>query len=314
MKLNTLLNEYANRMLKARLKNYPVGLGATGLSIRKISQYNEMKKWLGEDPVDLKENEILFLTDNEDMKEALKKIIENKKEIRIDGESYFVKNNIGTIQSNDELVAIVGDQSIKDMKKSLSEMHIKVDEKNKEKLEEKIKDLQEKLPEKMYKYKGDVIMGKDQLVESYGFYMSASTKNQAYQGMKGLVGTILYVCIYLGLVFLIASAAVLGIQQLTEGTDSFMRYKALKKMGASEKMIHKSIFIQIIVHFMLPLGLALVHAVVGLQILNRLQKSSDFPIGIELLPAIMVVIGIIMIYSGYAYVTYIGYKNIVENY
>lgn len=308
MKLTTLLNEYANEMLKERLKTYPLGL-----SIRKISQYNEVKKWLGENPVDLKENEILFLTDDEDMKEVLQKIMENKKEIKIDGKSYLIKNNIGTTQSNDELIAIIGDQAVKNMKKASSVMHIKVNEKNKEKLEEKIKDLQEKLPEKMYKSEGDVIVGKDQLVESYGFYMSASTENQVYQEMKGFVGTILYVCIYLGFVFLIASAAVLGIQQLTEGTDSLTRYKALKKIGASEKMIHKSIFIQIIVHFMLPLGLALVHAVVGLQILNRLQKSSDFPIGIELLPAMMVVIGITMIYSGYAYITYIGYKNIVEN-
>ncbi|QZY55173.1 FtsX-like permease family protein [Crassaminicella profunda] len=309
MKLESLLNEYANEILKERLKVYPLSL-----EVRKISQYNEMRKWVGEDSITLKENEITFLTNNDDMKAALKKLMKNKKEIKIDDKNYLIKNNIGTIQSNDELVAIVGDQAIKDMKKSSATMHIKVDEKNKEKLEEKIKALQGKLPERKYEYEGDVIVDKDKLVKSYGFYMYASTKMQTYHEMKGFVGTILYICIYLGFVFLIASAAVLAIQQLTEGSDSLNRYVSLKKIGATDEMIHKSIFIQVFVHFMLPLGLALVHAVVGLQIMNRLKRSSDFPIGVDLVPAIMVVIGIIIIYGGYAYVTYIGYKNIVKDY
>lgn len=45
----------------------------------------------------------------------------------------------------------------------------------------------------------------------------------------------LFIAIYLGLVFLITSMAVLALQQLSEASDSIERYKALKRIGANKK-------------------------------------------------------------------------------
>ncbi len=59
----------------------------------------------------------------------------------------------------------------------------------------------------------------------------------------------LFIAIYLGLVFLITSMAVLALQQLSEASDSIERYKALKRIGANKKMIDKTIFIQILAYF-----------------------------------------------------------------
>ena len=54
--------------------------------------------------------------------------------------------------------------------------------------------------------------------------------------------------------------AVLALQQLSEASDSIERYKALKRIGANKKMINKTIFIQTLIYFSLPVILALIHS------------------------------------------------------
>ena len=75
-----------------------------------------------------------------------------------------------------------------------------------------------------------------------------------------------YLAIYIGSVFLIASAAVLALQQLSEAADNIDRYELLRKIGVDEEMINRSILVQIAIYFMIPLSLAIVHSIVGLKI------------------------------------------------
>ncbi|MBH9834125.1 hypothetical protein FE506_19000, partial [Clostridioides difficile] len=62
------------------------------------------------------------------------------------------------------------------------------------------------------------------------------------------------------------SMAVLALQQLSEASDSIDRYVSLKKLGASKNSISKTIFTQTLMYFSIPVGLALVHSVVGIQV------------------------------------------------
>ena len=47
--------------------------------------------------------------------------------------------------------------------------------------------------------------------------------------------------------------AILALKELTESTDNKERYTMLRKLGADEKMINKSLFRQIAIFFMFPL-------------------------------------------------------------
>jgi len=101
--------------------------------------------------------------------------------------------------------------------------------------------------------------------------------------------------------------AVLNLQQLSEASDSIDRYKVLRKLGANDKMINKTIFIQILIYFTLPIGLAFVHVVVGIKVVNDFISMYNSPnIGISSLVFILV-------YLGYFYATYVGYKKIIRN-
>ena len=105
--------------------------------------------------------------------------------------------------------------------------------------------------------------------ELYDLPLIVYTKQDVYNENKGVSTIILYIGLYLGIVFLIASAAVLALQQLSEASDSSDRYKALKKIGATEKMINKTIFAQTVIYFIMPLGLAIVSSIVGINVVNK---------------------------------------------
>lgn len=300
IKTSDLLNQYANKELKDTLsyRGY--------LSAMKLSQYNEVRKLKGEDRVNLKDNEVLLITNDDNEKQALQKLIENEKKINIEGKNYNIKNNTAIKENDYRLIVILPDYITEKMTKSYAVMHIKENEKNKKQIEDMVKELKEKFRNLDYE--------RDKLLSKYGFIVHANTRIQMYDDIKSTTGTILYIAIYLGFVFLIASAAILAIQQLTEASDSLNRYKALKKIGASDDMINKTIFIQILIHFIAPLSLALIHSLVGIQIMKRL---SEYEGGLEIFklgPTVIVTgVVILIIYGGYFYTTYLGYKNIVKN-
>ena len=117
--------------------------------------------------------------------------------------------------------------------------------------------------------------------------------------------------LFVGIVFLIASAAVLALSQLSGATESIERYKVLRKLGVSTEMINKSIFVQVLLYFFLPIGLALVHSIYGIKVANNVIKVfGDYNmIGNNILS----IGAILIVYGIYFLATYNGYKKIVNN-
>ncbi|NBI07696.1 ABC transporter permease [Senegalia massiliensis] len=302
IKVSDLLNEYSNKELKERLKKY-VGV----LETIKVSQYNEMRKLKGDSTVELEKNEVLLLTNDNNEKQALNKLMNNKNEININGNKYTLIKDMDLKDIEYNLIAIVPDDAVERMPKSYSTMHINnLNEMNKQDLEEDVKKLRQKF--------ANVDYNRSDILDKYGFIISAETKIQVYNETKSAIGTNLYIGVYLGFVFLIASAAVLAIQQLTEASDSASRYKTLKKIGVSNNMINKTIFTQILIHFMAPLMLSIVHSIVALAIIGKLSRNVGLVFLFKLGPTIFIT-GIIVIgvYGTYLYAAYTGYKNIVKN-
>jgi putative ABC transport system permease protein len=122
--------------------------------------------------------------------------------------------------------------------------------------------------------------------------------------------TIAYLAIYLGIVFLITSAAVLAISQLSETNDNMNRYGLLRKIGTDEKMINKALFRQILIYFGVPLTLALVHAAVGISMMNRL--TDVLGAGSILASSVFMAVVMLVIYGGYFLATYSGSKNMLN--
>ena len=97
---------------------------------------------------------------------------------------------------------------------------------------------------------------------------SYTTKLSTWMDLMGTKVLVLFIGLYLGVVFLVASAAVLALQQLSQAADSAQRYRVLSQLGVSRRMRGRAVDIQVFLAFFLPLALALVHAVVGMTAAN----------------------------------------------
>lgn len=126
------------------------------------------------------------------------------------------------------------------------------------------------------------------------------------------VGTIVtFIAIYLGVIFLIASSAILALKQLTESTDNKERYTVLRRIGCDEKMINKSLFWQIGIFFLLPLVLAVIHSIFGIQFAMTMFEGLHSES--ELIPSIIgTVVALSAIYGAYFMATYLESKNIIK--
>ena len=105
----------------------------------------------------------------------------------------------------------------------------------------------------------------------------ANNRDEMYEENNGLTTVILFVGIYIGIVFLISSMAILALQQLSEASDSIERYKSLKRLGSSTKSINKTIFVQTLVYFSIPVALAVVHSIVAIVVANDFISMFNQP-------------------------------------
>ncbi|MDE6064950.1 MAG: ABC transporter permease, partial [Lachnospiraceae bacterium] len=136
------------------------------------------------------------------------------------------------------------------------------------------------------------------------------TKISIYEAATGLATIITFVVLYLGIIFLISGAALLALKALSESTDSKGRYEILQKVGADEKMIHRALLEQLSMFFLLPLFVAMIHSIFGMQFIQfvlALFNRGDMLAGVCITALILFVI-----YGGYFLATYYGSRRIIE--
>ncbi|MGX4601305.1 FtsX-like permease family protein [Faecalimicrobium sp. JNUCC 81] len=268
----------------------------------KISDYNKVMKTQGKEEIKLKENEVVLLTDMESMREPIVDFIEKNHIIDINNTKLNIKNNyefkaIETLpMSINFLTLIVDDKQVENMNiyKKLLSFNYKGD---KLETESKVLNDLEKVATNNF--------------EKLDIKISAMTKILCFESNMATANIFLFVGIYIGIVFLISSAAVLALSQLSGATESIERYKAIRNLGVSTEMINKSIFVQVLLYFFLPIGLALVHSICGIKVANNFIKVFGDH---DMISNNIVSIGaILVVYGIYFIATYNGYKRIVNN-
>lgn len=142
-------------------------------------------------------------------------------------------------------------------------------------------------------------------------YTRSSSHYELYMESGGTKLMISYFVIYVGVVFLITCAAVLALQQLSEASDNTERYRLLRRLGAPSKMIDRALFMQILAYFMLPLGLAVIHSVVGIYVVNNAIAQFG---NLNALPnIIMAALLFLVIYGGYFLATFLGSRKMIRS-
>ena len=132
-----------------------------------------------------------------------------------------------------------------------------------------------------------------------------------YQDVMGSKILALYLGLYLGFTFLLAAAAVLALQQLSQAADNTRRYAVLRRLGAEEKLVARSAAHQVALAFPMPLGLALIHAVVGMKAANDLiaMVGRVDSVGSSLAAALV----LLLVYGGYFLATAAACRRMARN-
>lgn len=136
------------------------------------------------------------------------------------------------------------------------------------------------------------------------------TRAQMVGQASGLRVMITYLAIYIGLVLLVATAAVLAIQLLSLTIDSLDRYRLLSKLGCDTSMLTHSLFEQVVIYFVAPLALAVCHSACAIAVLS---ESLFAALGRDLFPSIvMAACLVVAIYGGYMLITYLTSRASVK--
>ncbi|GAA0071034.1 ABC transporter permease [Clostridium sardiniense] len=300
-------NEYrlgikASNLLMTKDKEY----NDIEVSFVKISDYNKMLKLKGEKEISLDNDQVLLISNYNALINLANKRLKSNNKINIKGKEYSVKSD-KIIEGNLEtsfmpyksITVVIND----DFLSNYNEIHRSVlsvmySDNNREENNKKYNQID-------YNF----LHGKYESLNLPNVY--AYSKERIHALNMRRTTSILFVGIYLGLVFLITSMAVLSIQQLSEASDSIERYRSLKRIGATRNMIDKTIFIQTFIYFSLPVILALIHSIIGILVVNKdLSNFNSMDIRFS---ALMTTLIFIVVYVGYFYTTYLAYKNIVKN-
>ena len=281
----------------------------TAEMIVKISDYNKIARLYGIEQYELNDNEYIMLCNFDSMEEIINKVlIDGNNAISISGKKYQTKYNecksgfiqMSTSHTNTGII-LVPDSCM--LTEDMKEQHFLVANYNVDTDEGK----QE--IEKIFA-SGD--SGFIQNLASNGLDIDGLTKISVMESSVGLATIITFIAIYLGVIFLIASSAILALKQLTDASDNKQRYTILRKIGCDEKMINKSLFRQIGIFFGVPLLLAIIHSIFGIQF--AVKMMSGLASEKDLLPSAATTVIIIgVIYGAYFLATYFGSKNIIKD-
>lgn len=124
-------------------------------------------------------------------------------------------------------------------------------------------------------------------------------------------GLISYMAIYIGFVLVIACAAILAIQQLSNASDSAGSYRTLSELGCSERLIFGSLRAQVAIAFVLPLAVGLAHSLCAISAVSELVSAFGYSNALGDMTLGLVLFA--LVYGGYLALTYRMAHGIVRS-
>lgn len=299
---NLTLRTTLGENIDETLKKFPFFQVDTLESIMRVSDYNKVATLYGLETFSLNSDEYLIIADFENMVMVRNDALKLGTTITINGiqltpkykkcQDGFVEISSNHINGG---IIIVPDSVItEDMRYEnyFLANYKKTSENEKKEIEDKITTL----------VKGEM---RSQVS------LDGTSKLAIYTASIGLGALVTFIGLYLGIIFLISSAAILALKELSESSDNKERYTVLRRIGVEEKMINKSLFTQIAIFFSFPLILAIIHSIFGMMLANNILITLGNQ---KLLASILMTGGIlIVIYGGYFLITYYCSRNILKD-
>lgn len=281
----------------------------TGLSVTPASQYNKLRQMMGEEPVHIGHDQYLLTCDmGGELVDMYTKYMAGGHALTLGGHTL----KPATDKSDEDTAAIansamgsnpgtvvVADELLSQLNLQPYSSNLLVNYKqgmDVTKADESIK----------YTMLDNLLVdGKEP--GSWGVFM---TRSEIYTQAAQMNGMISYLAIYIGFVLVVACAAILSIQQLSNVADGSRSYRVLAQIGCDDRQIRHSVMAQQAVFFLFPLAVGLAHSFVALKVIIELVSTfGNMSIGgtVGLTCAIF-----LAAYGGYFLVTYLMSAGMVQ--
>lgn len=112
--------------------------------------------------------------------------------------------------------------------------------------------------------------GYETLQSSLGEIAQVEGREADKQGFISIYGSLFFLGIFLGILFLTATALIIYYKQVTEGYEDRSRYEIMQKVGLERKEIKASIRSQILTVFFLPLVTSVVHICFAFPVIEKM--------------------------------------------
>lgn len=281
----------------------------TGLSVTPASQYNKLRQMMGEEPVSIGRDQYLLTCDmGGELVDLYTKYMAGGHALTLGGHTL----KPATDKSDEDTAAIansamgsnggtvvVADELLSQLNLQPYSSNLLVNYKqgmDVTKADESIK----------YTVLDNLLVdGKEP--GSWGIFI---TRSEMYAQAAQMNGLISYLAIYIGFVLVVACAAILSIQQLSNVADGSRSYRVLAQIGCDDRQIRHSVMAQQAVFFLFPLAVGLAHSFVALKVIIELVSTfGNMSIGgtVGLTCAIF-----LAAYGGYFLVTYLMSTGMVR--
>ena len=274
------------------------GIPEMCVAVVSVSDFNKAMSMQGKENIQLKENEFLLNCNYKGTFQYIEAFLQNHSSIMLNGRTLQAASTevlqetywMTSVGNNDRGTLIVSDQIASPMIKAQNVL--------------------------LVQYKADT--DSDEVLqkmtpiglewETYGYrYTEKNMLNSMFYGASAIW---VFLCSYIGLVFLLICAALLSLKQLTETADNSYRYGLLQKLGTDGKLLYSALFKQIGVFFIAPLMVASIFSAFGIvKIMAVVEDFMNMHIATNMGFTIVL---FLIVYGGYFLATYLSCKRMVQ--
>lgn len=278
------------------LKSYPYLMVDSYLPVMKISDYNKFASFYGRDTYSLNDDEFILVADYPGMIEYENMALEKGVTIKIGDKEYHNKYD----ECKEGLLQMSGNKTNTGIVVVPDNVDISSNETIRSYLAANYKGDKNKAEENLREYMDEI--------NSNGAV--ADTKLDIYTASTGLRAIMIFIGLYLGVIFLISSAAILALKELSDSSDNKEKYQMLRRIGVDDKKLNRALFTQIFIFFMFPLVIAIIHSIFGIMCANTIMESMS--VTSNMTSILTTALLIVVIYGGYFIVTYTTSKRIIN--
>ena len=265
--------------------------------VMSLTDYNKLREILGYEKVDLQNDEII-INCMKTAKEVFTEYIKDNNEIEMLGTKVKIKEikseNLGQVGFNGYIyTVIVPDNLIPAVKAEDESLRSEENSENEEDTRsyyfgsqyKLVAQTEETTDEAFYQGLSDFILRKEMPVteeidgemREYNVEIplgNVQTKGQRTAEAKSFYAIVSFLAFYIALIFIMATATLLAIQQLSDSEKYKYRYELLKKLGMDELQMNRTIFKQLFFYFAIPMLVPIIVSIPAIISVSQIFKVA----------------------------------------